>query len=80
MARALAEFTGARAGGAGRARLVPCLPQWPLRGAVAPGGLSPEDAACCARWDPARATAGDGELGELGFFVALSERDQGGAE
>jgi len=74
VARALAEFNagGAGAGGA-RARVVECLPEWPLRGAAAAGGLPAEDARCCVRWDPAQATEGDGELGELGFFVALLE-------
>jgi putative methyltransferase len=72
VARAVADFNAA-AGGAAAARLVECLPEWPLRGAAAAGGLPAEDARRCVRWDPSRAAEGAGELGELGFFVALLE-------
>jgi putative methyltransferase len=83
VARAVADFNAAGGGGCGAvARVVECLPEWPLRGTAAPGGLPAEEARRCLRWDPARATEGDGELGELGFFVALIElrRGKGGVE
>jgi putative methyltransferase len=77
VARAVADFNAGGGGCGARARLVECLPEWPLRGVAREGGLPEEQARCCVRWDPSQAAGGDGELGELGFFVALLEVQRG---